>query len=40
MNRPSLDELRIERQPDRAPSRLGRYLLLLAVAMAVVAALM
>jgi RND family efflux transporter MFP subunit len=39
MNRPSLDQLRIERQPDRAPSRLGRYLLL-AVAMVVAAALM
>lgn len=39
MDRPSLDELRIERQPDRAPSRLGRYLLLLVVVMAVVAAL-
>jgi RND family efflux transporter MFP subunit len=40
MNRPSLDELRIERQPDRPPSRLGRYLLLLAVAVAVAAGLL
>jgi len=40
MNRPSLDELRIERQPERPPSRLGRYLLLMLVAVAVVAGLL
>jgi len=39
MNRPSLDELRIERQPERPPARLGRYLLLLAVAVAIIFAL-
>jgi HlyD family secretion protein len=40
MNRPSLDELRIERQPDRPPSRMGRYLLLLVIAVAVAAGLL
>jgi len=40
MNRPSLDDLRIERQPERPPARPGRYLVLLVVAVALVATLM
>jgi len=39
MNKPSLDQLRIERQPDRPASPLARRLLLLTVALAVIAAL-
>jgi len=39
VNRPSLDELRIDRQADRPPSRAGYYLLLAIVAAAALAAL-
>ncbi len=39
MNRPSLDELRIERRPEHAPVRTARYALWVLVAAAIVAAL-
>ena len=39
MNRPSLDDLKIDRQADRPPSRAGTYVLLLIVAVVVLGAL-
>jgi len=38
MNRPSLDDLKIDRQADRPPSRTGTYILLLIVAVVVLGA--